>query len=56
MNNESELGDKLRQTIQTKPASDEKRKLKTSFLDRLSRSDEAMLVRYLAEAKERKPN
>jgi hypothetical protein len=29
---------------------------KTSFLDRLSRSDEATLVRYLAEAKERKPN
>jgi hypothetical protein len=56
MNNESELGDKLRQTIQTKPASDEKRTLKTSFLDRLSRSDEATLVRYLAEAKERKPN
>jgi hypothetical protein len=56
MNNESELGEKLRQTIQTKPASDEKIKLKTSFLDRLSRSDEAMLVRYLAEAKERKPN
>ena len=56
MNNESELGDKLRQTIQTKPASDEKIKLKTSFLDRLSRSDEATLVRYLAEAKERKPN
>jgi hypothetical protein len=56
MNNESELGDKLRQTIQTKPASDEKIKLKTSFLDRLSRSDEATLVHYLAEAKERKPN
>jgi hypothetical protein len=56
MNNESELGEKLRQTIQTKPASDEKIKLKTSFLDRLSRSDEATLVRYLAEAKERKPN
>ena len=56
MNNESELGDKLRQTIQTKPASDEKIELKTSFLDRLSRSDEATLVRYLAEAKERKPN
>jgi hypothetical protein len=56
MNNESEVGDKLRQTIQTRPASDEKLKLKTSFLDRLSRSDEATLVRYLAEAKERKPN
>src|SRR5437660_950164 len=56
MNNESELGDKLRQRIQTKPAGDEKIKLKTSFLDRLSRSDEATLVRYLAEAKERKPN
>jgi len=41
MNNESELGDKLRQTIQTRPPATRKEKLKTSFLDRLSRSDEA---------------
>jgi hypothetical protein len=57
MSNESEVGEKLRQTIQTtKPASDQKATLESSFLDRLSRSDEAMLLRYLAESKERKPN
>jgi hypothetical protein len=28
----------------------------SSFLDRLSRADEAVLMRYLAESKERKPN
>jgi len=56
MSNDSEWGDKLRQTIQTKPASDEKSGLGSSFLNRLSRADEAALIRYLAEAKERKPN
>src|SRR6266436_6576606 len=57
MNNEPELGDKLRQAKPAKMASDENpKKLESSFLDRLSRADEAMLLHYLAEAKQRKPN
>jgi hypothetical protein len=55
MNNEPELGDKLRQAGPTQASADAK-KAGTSFLDRLSRADEAVLLRYLAEAKERKPN
>ena len=54
MSNEPELGDKLRQSSGSKTVED--RNVDTSFLDRLSRADEAVLLRYLAEAKERKPN
>jgi hypothetical protein len=54
MSNEPELGDKLRQSNASKTVQDSK--VDTSFLDQLTRSDEAMLLRYLAEAKERKPN
>ena len=55
MSNEPELGDKLRQGA-AQAASDEKPQVKSSFLDQLSRADEAMLLQYLAEAKQRKPN
>ena len=53
-NNEPELGDKLRQSASVKTASDEKPQ--TDFLDKLSRSDELMLLQHLAESKQRKPN
>ena len=56
MTNDPELGDKLRQAAPVKTASDEKPRLESSFLDQLSRSDEATLLQYLAEAKQRKPN
>ncbi len=55
MSNDPELGDKLRQTAPGKPSTDAN-KVETSFLDQLTRGDEAVLLRYLAEAKERKPN
>jgi hypothetical protein len=48
------LGDKLRQSSASRTVEDGK--VDTSFLDQLTRADEAMLLRYLAEAKERKPN
>jgi hypothetical protein len=54
MSNEPELGDKLRQSNGSAAVDDGK--VDTSFLDQLTRSDEALLLRYLAEAKERKPN
>jgi len=52
MSNDPELGDRLRQT----GSKGEDGKVDTSFLDQLTRSDEAVLLRYLAEAKDRKPN
>jgi len=54
MSNEPELGDKLRQSNASKTAEDGN--VDTSFLDQLTRADEAVLMRYLAEAKDRKPN
>jgi hypothetical protein len=54
MSNEPELGDKLRQSNVAKPV--EESEVDTSFLDQLTRADEAVLLRYLVDAKERKPN
>jgi hypothetical protein len=56
MDNDPELGDKLRQSANAKSTSDEKPKLETSFLDQLSRGDELVLLQHLAEAKRLKPN
>jgi hypothetical protein len=54
MSNEPELGDKLRQSNASQTVED--RKVDTSFLDKLTRADEAVLMRYLVDAKDRKPN
>jgi hypothetical protein len=56
MNNEPELGDKLRQAGAGKTASNEKPQSGSAFLDRLSRADEVMLLHHLADARRRKPN
>jgi hypothetical protein len=56
MNNEPEFGDKLRQSAAAKVATDETPKLESTFLERLSRADEIVLLQHLAEAKQRKPN
>lgn len=56
MNNEPEFGDKLRQSAAAKIATDETPKLESTFLERLSRADEIVLLQHLAEAKQRKPN
>jgi hypothetical protein len=54
MSNDPELGDKLRQSNAARTVEDGG--VDTSFLDQLTRADEALLLRYMAEAKERKPN
>jgi hypothetical protein len=54
MSNDPELGDKLRQSNASHAVEDGK--VDTSFLDKLTRADEAVLLRYLADAKDRKPN
>ncbi|MGA9507496.1 MAG: hypothetical protein WBV55_02500 [Candidatus Sulfotelmatobacter sp.] len=56
MSNDPELGDKLRQSNASKTVEDGNGNVDTSFLDQLTRADEALLLRYMAEAKERKPN
>jgi hypothetical protein len=56
MESEPELGDKLRQTASVKTESDESRKMEGSFLDKLSRADELVLLHHMAQAKQRKPN
>ena len=56
MSSEPELGDKLRQAGPSKSASDQTPKTGSSFLDRLSRADELMLLHHLADARRRKPN
>jgi hypothetical protein len=54
MSNDPELGDKLRQSNASQTVEDGN--VDTSFLDKLTLADEAVLLRYLAEAKDRKPN
>src|ERR1700732_1960820 len=54
MSNDPELGDKLRQSNTSTPVNDGK--MDTAFLDQLTRSDWALLLLYLVESKERKPN
>ena len=54
MSNDPELGDKLRQSNASQTVEDGN--IDTSFLDKLTRADEAVLLRYLADAKDRKPN
>ena len=54
MSNDPELGDKLRQSNGSKMVDDGK--ADASFLDQLTRADEAVLLRYLVDSKERKPN
>jgi hypothetical protein len=56
VNNEPELGDKLRQAGKAQTVSDEKPQSERSFLDQLSRADELMMLHHLAEARRRKPN
>lgn len=52
MSTDPELGDRLRQAAGQGKTED----LADSFLDQLTRSDEALLLRHLVESKERKPN
>ena len=54
MSNDPELGDKLRQSNASQTVEDGK--VDTSFLDKLTRADEAILLRYMTDAKDRKPN
>jgi hypothetical protein len=56
MSNEPELGDKLRQSAPVKTSTDEKPKAESTFLDKLSRADELMLLHHLTDSKRNRPN
>jgi hypothetical protein len=56
LNNEPELCDKSRQAAPVRTSVDEKPRRDRSFMDQLSRADEIMLLRHLADSKRRKPN
>src|SRR5262249_49054084 len=54
--NESDFGDKLRETIRQKPSSDTKIRTHTSLCERFKSAAEAMLMQRLTDPKNRKPN
>jgi hypothetical protein len=56
MNNEPELGDNLRQSGPAKTSTDDKPQAESTFLDKLSRVDELMLLHHLTDSKRTKPN
>ncbi len=56
MTNESESGEKLRQTIRQKVSADSILGHETSFLEKFKTASDAALIRYLSDGKNRKPN
>ncbi|MBV9573549.1 MAG: hypothetical protein JOY93_05810 [Acidobacteriales bacterium] len=56
MTNESEMGDKLRQSIRQKPSHDGLAAPELSFLEKFKCAADAALFRYLIDGKNRKPN
>src|SRR5207245_10908583 len=56
MTNESEIGEKLRQTSNQKPSEDVRFKQDSTLVDRFKFATDVMMLRYLADGKNRKPN
>ena len=56
MNNESEAGDSLRQSIRQKTSEDVGFNAEASFLEKFKYAAENAMLRYLSENKNRKPN
>ena len=56
MTNESEFGDKLRETIRQKPSHDALLRPPNPLNDRIRNAAEALMLQYLADGKTRKPN
>jgi hypothetical protein len=54
--NESEVGEKLRETIRQKPSTDARMRPHGSLGDRFKSAAEAMLMQHLTDPKNRKPN
>lgn len=56
MTNDSEDADRLRQSMRQRPAEDFVLKAEASLIEKLKHANDQTIVRYLAEAKNRKPN
>ena len=56
MTNESESGEKLRQSIRQKVSGDSMATHEPSFLEKFKATSDAALMRYLSDGKNRKPN
>jgi hypothetical protein len=56
MTNESESGERLRQSIRQKVSADSMMTPEASFVDKFKTASEAALMRYLSDGKNRKPN
>jgi hypothetical protein len=56
MTNESEIGEKLRQTSNQKLSDDVRFKQDSTLVDRFKFATDVMMLRYLADGKNRKPN
>jgi hypothetical protein len=56
MTNESEFGEKLRETIRQKPSNDARLQPPNPLTDRIRSAAEALMLQYLADGKTRKPN
>ena len=56
MTNESEAGDRLRQSIRQKPSEDIVLRPEASFLEKFKYAADTALLRYLSDGKNRKPN
>jgi predicted outer membrane protein len=56
MTNESESGERLRQTIRQKPAADALLSPDASFLEKFKTASDTAFIRYLSDGKNRKPN
>ena len=56
MTNETEFGEKLRETIRQKPSNDATFRPSNPLNDRIRSAAEALMLQYLADGKARKPN
>jgi hypothetical protein len=56
MTNESEAGDRLRQSIRQRPSEDIVVSPEASFLEKFKYAADTALLRYLCDGKNRKPN
>jgi hypothetical protein len=54
--NESETGERLRQTIRQKPSNDAAASPDAIFVEKLKNAGDLALLQYLADGKSRKPN
>ncbi|HEY1465261.1 MAG TPA: hypothetical protein VGF44_17735 [Terriglobales bacterium] len=56
MTNESDEADRLRQTMRQRPSDDFVMKAEASLIEKIKQANDQTIIRYLAEAKHRKPN